>query len=57
MSENAHVDLGEVFDAHMVAEFQYHDADAAMDTMTAEPFLTHVPVVTGGVGYRDLHDF
>ncbi len=57
MSENALVDLGDVFDAHMAAEFQYHDADATMETMTAEPFLTHVPVVTGGVGYRDLHDF
>ena len=57
MSENVHVDLGDVFDAHMAAEFQYHDADATMETMTAQPFLTHVPVVTGGVGYRDLHDF
>jgi hypothetical protein len=46
-----------VFDAHMAAEFQLHDADATMDTMTAEPFLTHVPVATGGVGRPDLHDF
>jgi carboxymethylenebutenolidase len=57
MNERARVDLGAVFDAHMAAEFQQHDADAAMETMTAEPCLTHVPVVTGGRGYDDLRDF
>ena len=57
MNENARIDLGSVFDAHMAAEFEQHDADATMETMTAEPYLTHVPVVTGGVGHRDLHDF
>jgi carboxymethylenebutenolidase len=51
------VDLGGVFDAHMNAEFQLHDADATMATMTAEPYLTHVPVATGGIGWQDLHDF
>jgi carboxymethylenebutenolidase len=57
MNQGSRVDLGAVFDAHMAAEFQHHDADAAMDTMTADPYLTHVPVVTGGVGYHDLHAF
>jgi carboxymethylenebutenolidase len=57
MTDGARIDLGAVFDAHMAAEFQQHDADATMDTMTADPFLTHVPVVTGGAGWQDLHDF
>lgn len=57
MSEKSRMDLGGVFDAHMAAEFEQHDADATMATMTPEPYLTHVPVVTGGVGYDDLHDF
>jgi len=57
MNQGSRVDLGAVFDAHMAAEFQQHDADAAMETMTAEPCLTHVPVVTGGVGHDELHDF
>jgi carboxymethylenebutenolidase len=57
MNQRARVDLGAVFDAHMAAEFEQHDATAAMETMTAEPYLTHVPVVTGGVGHDDLHDF
>ncbi|HZP30093.1 MAG TPA: dienelactone hydrolase family protein, partial [Acidimicrobiia bacterium] len=51
------VDLGAVFDAHMAAEFEAHDADATMETMTASPYLTHVPVVTGGVGHDELRDF
>jgi carboxymethylenebutenolidase len=51
------VDLGAVFDEHMAAEFELHDADATMQTMTEEPVLTHVPVVTGGVGRRELHEF
>lgn len=57
MSDANAIDFGEVFDAHMDAEFVHHDADAAMETMTAEPYLTHVPVATGGAGHRDLHDF
>jgi carboxymethylenebutenolidase len=57
MATNPTTDLGAVFDGHMAAEFQLHDADATMATMTAEPYLTHVPVATGGFGYEDLHDF
>jgi carboxymethylenebutenolidase len=57
MSDEARVDLGAVFDAHMAAEFVQHDADAAMETMTAQPCLTHLPVVTGRIGHDDLRDF
>jgi carboxymethylenebutenolidase len=51
------LDFGAVFDEHMAAEFQLHDADATMATMTEQPYLTHVPVATGGYGQQDLHDF
>jgi carboxymethylenebutenolidase len=54
---DAALDLGAVFDAHMDAEFVRHDAMATMATMTPEPYLTHVPVATGGFGWRDVHDF
>jgi carboxymethylenebutenolidase len=57
MGDEAHGDLGAVFDAHMAAEFVQHDADATMETMTEDPYLTHVPVVTGGVGHDDLRNF
>ena len=43
-------DLGTVFDAHIKAEFVDMDVAATMATMTPEPYLTHVPTLTGGTG-------
>ena len=40
-------DLAAVFDAHLHAEFVTHDVDAAMATMTPNPYLTHVAPLTG----------
>ena len=57
MSEPTGHDLAAVFDEHMEAEFERHDAAATMDTMTATPHLTHVPVLTGAYGREALHDF
>jgi carboxymethylenebutenolidase len=51
------LDLGAVFDAHMAAEFEFRDADKAMETMTEAPSLLHVPVVTGASGKEPLHRF
>ncbi|MDQ3909190.1 MAG: hypothetical protein M3232_02140 [Thermoproteota archaeon] len=31
--------------------------DATMETMTKEPYVHHVPVMTGGVGYVDVYNF
>ena len=42
--------LGAVFDKHIKHEFQDHDVDATMKTMVSEPYVLHVPVLTGGVG-------
>ena len=28
-----------------------------MATMVAEPYVNHIPTLTGGVGYKDLHRF
>ena len=28
-----------------------------METMTKEPYVHHVPVMTGGVGYVDVYNF
>jgi carboxymethylenebutenolidase len=46
--------LAAVFDAHMKAEFVTHDVDA---TMTGDPQLTHVPVLTGGTGRDEIRHF
>ena len=49
--------LGDVFDLHIKHEFQDHDIDATMQTMTSEPYVHHVPMMTGGVGYDAVYNF
>ncbi len=56
-SESQEPNLGAVFDQHVKHEFQDHDVDATMQTMTTEPYVHHVPVMTGGVGYADVYNF
>jgi carboxymethylenebutenolidase len=50
-------DLASVFDAHVSAEFDTRDVEATMATMTSTPYLVHVPVLTGGYGWKAVHDF
>ena len=52
--QRAMVDLWE---EHLKAEFQDRDARASCDTMVARPYVNHVPVLTGGVGQRQLEHF
>lgn len=56
-SRNSAQDLGAVFDQHIKHEFQDHDVDATMQTMTTEPYVHHVPVMTGGTGYEGVYNF
>ncbi len=46
-----------VFDAHIRAEFIDRDVDATMATMSEMPYLTHVPVLTGGYGREAVRAF
>ncbi len=55
--EKGSAGLSELFDAHVAAEFVAKDADATMATMTADPTVIHVPVLTGGRGRDELHAF
>jgi carboxymethylenebutenolidase len=50
-------DLSAIFDAHVADEFVAKDVAATMSTMTAEPFVNHVPTMMGGVGGRGVADF
>lgn len=55
---NTHpADLGAIFDAHVKHEFVDHDVHATMQTMVQEPYLLHVPTLTGGAGSRDVRRF
>jgi carboxymethylenebutenolidase len=49
--------LVNLWEEHLRAEFQDKDASASCDTMVAHPYVNHVPVLTGGVGRRQLEHF
>ncbi len=55
MSER--VDLGAVFDEHVANEFVAKDVDATMRNMTDEPYVWHVPPLTGGHGGEAVRRF
>ena len=50
-------DLGAVFDEHLRAEFEAHDAGATMSTMSANPHLYHAPTMAGGNGRDEIFRF
>ena len=56
-TETHRANLGSVFDAHVKHEFVDHDVDATMQTMVQEPYLLHVPTLTGGAGGSDVRRF
>ncbi len=50
-------DLAATFDAHVQAEFQDLDLEATMATMVADPYVHHVPTITGGNGTAGVRAF
>ncbi|MGH8864386.1 MAG: dienelactone hydrolase family protein, partial [Burkholderiales bacterium] len=52
-----HYDLSALWEAHTIHEFGTRDVDATMKTMVAEPYVNHIPTMTGGVGHEHLKRF
>ena len=50
-------DLAALWEAHCRYEFETLDVEATMATMVAEPYVNHVPTMTGGVGHGQLKRF
>ena len=50
-------DLVALWEAHCRYEFETRDVDATMASMTPEPYVNHVPTMTGGVGHDQLKRF
>jgi len=50
-------DLVALWEAHCAYEFETRDVDATMATMVPEPYVNHIPTMTGGVGYDALKRF
>src|SRR5262249_34416201 len=49
--------LNTIGDRHTELEFATRNADETMTTMVAEPYVNHVPVMTGGTGYDETLRF
>jgi carboxymethylenebutenolidase len=49
--------LGKIFDRHVRLEFENKDVESTMKTMVKQPYVHHVPVMTGGVGYDNVYNF
>ena len=52
-----HYDLSALWDKHCEYEFGLRDVARTMSTMVPEPYVNHIPTMTGGVGYRELFRF
>lgn len=50
-------DLAAIFDEHMRAEFDAHDATATMATMSAQPHVYHLPTMLGGNNRDEIFRF
>ena len=50
-------DLSHLWDLHTFYEFGQRDVDATMATMVAQPYVNHIPTMTGGVGHDHLKRF
>jgi carboxymethylenebutenolidase len=50
-------DLEALWEAHCRHEFETRDVDATMATMVSNPYVNHVPTLTGGVGHSQLKRF
>ncbi len=50
-------DLNHLWEQHCYYEFATRDVDAIMPTMVAEPYVNHIPTMTGGVGHDQLKRF
>src|SRR5262249_4250645 len=49
--------LNDLWNAHLRAEFGAHSAEEALATMVADPSVKAVPVMTGGNGKEEVHEF
>jgi carboxymethylenebutenolidase len=45
------------WEEHLRSEFVSRDVDAPTDTMASDPYVNHVPTMTGGVGLDELKRF
>ena len=47
----------EMWERHTASEFEAKNVDATLATMTDEPYINNIPVMTGGVGREGVRHF
>lgn len=50
-------DLEEIWEEHVLYEFGERAVEKTMATMVQEPYVNHVPTLTGGIGRKSLTEF
>ncbi|KAK7985609.1 carboxymethylenebutenolidase [Apiospora saccharicola] len=50
-------DLEKIWDEHTYWEFEARDVEQTMATMVEEPYVNHIPTLTGGIGREKLIEF
>ncbi|KAF2266033.1 hypothetical protein CC78DRAFT_559507 [Lojkania enalia] len=50
-------DIEEVWDEHCYYEFGERDVEKTMSTMVSQPYVNHIPTMTGGIGKDRLTTF
>jgi carboxymethylenebutenolidase len=51
------IDLSFLWEEHVRHEFEARNVPDTMATMVAEPYVNHIPTLTGGVGHKQLSRF
>jgi carboxymethylenebutenolidase len=49
--------LNDLWEEHLRDEFATKDTSATLETMVADAYVNHIPVMTGGVGRKQLGEF
>ncbi|PYI00616.1 dienelactone hydrolase [Aspergillus sclerotiicarbonarius CBS 121057] len=50
-------DLEAIWEEHTKFEFEIRSVEATMETMVQEPYVNHIPTLTGGIGREKLAEF
>jgi carboxymethylenebutenolidase len=57
MSERAPSVLVRRWEEHLRCEFETKDTEATLETMVDNPYVNHIPTMTGGSGREQLREF
>ncbi|GES60460.1 LEA domain protein [Aspergillus terreus] len=55
--DGPYFDLEAIWDEHTYFEFDNRSVEHTMSTMVQEPYVNHIPTITGGIGRDRLTDF